>query len=186
MWTPRGARPLAEPPVIYLDDIMQDIGSDRRYKNLWQNDPGKGSTMKDLVAEGSVIGKYDGWATEMSNDDPDIARREFYGQLMKNYLGVEGDAVCEEWRELSSTANPLGLIELLYIDNDGEITRIKALWEGGQVLRYEDDPAVQAVYGDVLDDYAIARFEKWQLDEDEGTKELERRLRAGEYVAGWT
>lgn len=50
MWTTPGSSPLAEPPVLCLDGIMNDISSDRRYQNLWQNDPGKVSRMKDLVA----------------------------------------------------------------------------------------------------------------------------------------
>lgn len=140
--------------------------------------------MKDLVSEGRVLGSYDDGAIEMSHEDPNGSRRRIYGNL-GNDLSFEGDAVGEEWQELSNTANPLGLLELLYLDNDGGTTRIKALLEADEVLGYEDDLAVQAEYGHVLDEYAVARFEKWQLDEDGKTEELERCLKAGVYVAGW-
>lgn len=40
------------------------------------------------------------------------------------------------------------------------------------MLGYEDDTAVQAEFGHVLDDYAVARFEKWELDEDAGPENL--------------
>ena len=36
MWTMAGSRPLAEPPVLYLNSFVDDISSDRRYKNLWK------------------------------------------------------------------------------------------------------------------------------------------------------
>ena len=41
------------------------------------------------------------------------------------------------------------------------------------------------MYGAVLDEYALTRFEKWQLDADGGTKELERWIREGDWVAEW-
>ena len=91
----------------------------------------------------------------------------------------------EEWRELSSTANPLGLFELFCSDNDGGTTRIKALWEAGQTLGYEYDSEVQSVYRAIRGEYALVRFEKWQLDADGETKELERCIRAGNWVAEW-
>ena len=71
------------------------------------------------------------------------------------------------------------------MDNDGGTTRIKALWEAVKTLGYEDDTEVQSVYGAILDAYALARFEKWQLDEDGETKELKRCIREGDWVAGW-
>ena len=62
---------------------------------------------------------------------------QFYNQLRAD-LTLEQDAVSEEWRELSSTASPLGLFVLLYLDNYGGTTRIKALWEAGETLGHED------------------------------------------------
>lgn len=196
MWTMTGIRPLAEPPVLYLNSIMDDIGSDRRFKNLWENDPGKVCRMKDLVSEGRVLSDYNDWTIEMQMDagvsgvtettflEISCPEGQFYCQLRVD-LTIEQDVVREEWRELSSTANPLGLFELLYLDNDGGTTRIKALWEAGQTLGYEYDSEVQSVYGAILDEYALVRFEKWQLDEDGETKELERCIREGDWVAGW-
>ena len=52
--------------------------------------------MKYLVAEGRVIGGYDDWAIEMSNDDLNNERTEFYYWLRED-LSIEGDAVREEF-----------------------------------------------------------------------------------------
>lgn len=65
------------------------------------------------------------------------------------------------------------------------MTRIRALWEAGETLGYEDDPEVQAVYEAILDRYALGPFEKWQLDEDGETKELKRCIKEGDWTAGW-
>lgn len=116
-----------------------------------------------------------------STTDP---KGKFYAELRSD-VRIEQDTVREEWRELSSTASPLDLFKLLYLDNDGGTTRIKALWEAEETLSYEDDTEVQSVYGTILDEYVLARFEKWQLDEDGETKELERCIREGDWIAGW-
>ena len=63
-----GCRPLAEPPVLYLNNLMDNTSSDRRYKNLLENDPGRVFRMKDLASEGRVLNDYSDWFFEMQKD----------------------------------------------------------------------------------------------------------------------
>lgn len=115
-----GELPIAQPPALLWDMILDENFSETRLNALFREDAMKRSQAKDLMGELLALGDYGEWLDRMNLDPKTHSlRREYYTHLGKE-VWMDHDTVSTEWHRLFEMATEVRRFEYQWLDKDGK------------------------------------------------------------------
>lgn len=150
-WTTPGLRPLAEPPHVAWEEILdRALPSEKRTRLLFPRDPEKRCRMLNLEGEERALWEYWGQSLIMREGGLSTGRTKFWAQLLKEIRRDHHEVLRERVR-LHSEAGALEQFEYFWLSNDGVSTqRLEENLENGYFFK-RLDPEIYEKYKALFD-----------------------------------